>query len=95
MCPSLLGSRWLYIVWGFVHCVMKSMLIWPSDDKPFSREVMCRLRGFLILANSGPSEPLRILITAADANEGNFPQGQKKIHAEQIKSDDSMSVVAF
>lgn len=59
--------------------------VWPGDDKPFSREVMCRLWGFLISANSGPAKPPRILIAAADANEGNFPQGRKKIHAEQIK----------
>lgn len=56
---------------------------------------MCRLRGFLISADLGPAEPPRILITAADANEGNFPQGRKKIHAEQIKSDDSSPIVAF
>lgn len=56
---------------------------------------MCRLRGFLISADSGPAEPPRILITAVDANEGNFPQGREKIHAEQIKSDDSSPVVAF
>lgn len=55
---------------------------------------MCRLRGFLLWALS-PAQPLRILITAVDANEGNFPQGRKKIHADQIKSDDSSSVVAF
>lgn len=49
---------------------------------------MCRLRGFLISTGLGPAEPLRIMITALDANEGNFPQGRKKINAEQIKSDD-------
>lgn len=56
---------------------------------------MCMLRGFLILADSGPAKPPRIPITAADANEGNFPQGRKKIHAEQIKWDDSSPSVAF
>lgn len=56
---------------------------------------MCRLKGFLISADPGPAEPPRILITAVDANEGNFSSRSKKIHAEQIKWDDSSSVVAF
>lgn len=63
-----------------VHAVSGQEMI-----SPFAREVMCRLRGLLILADSGPAKPPRIPITAEDANEGNFPQGRKKIHAEQIK----------